>query len=130
MTDIVSARSKLDAILKQSPPSTSNARFNQALTLIWTFVTNVANAIVMYIQAISVDLGRQIPLGGSAQAASVPSPSPPPLSPFAAQYAAFVADTAELRRQSRRERSRAKKKGPSTSTPAATTSSSKPKPKK
>ncbi|KAF8525772.1 hypothetical protein BU17DRAFT_83244 [Hysterangium stoloniferum] len=43
--------SKLDQLLKKSPPSTSHAGFNQAITLIWSFVIEVAQVIVALVQS-------------------------------------------------------------------------------
>ncbi|KAF8517276.1 hypothetical protein BU17DRAFT_67031 [Hysterangium stoloniferum] len=51
---VASHMNKLDSLLKKSPPSTSHAGFNQALTLIWFFVIEVAQAIVALVQSTSV----------------------------------------------------------------------------
>ncbi|KAF8505018.1 hypothetical protein BU17DRAFT_101253 [Hysterangium stoloniferum] len=53
-SDVATWRNKVEALLRKAPPSTSNPGFNTAITLIWTFVIEVATALVGFIQSVSV----------------------------------------------------------------------------
>ncbi|KAF8525076.1 hypothetical protein BU17DRAFT_83990 [Hysterangium stoloniferum] len=52
--NIASNMNKLEQLLKKSPPSTSHAGFNQAITLIWSFIIEVAQLIVALVQSTAV----------------------------------------------------------------------------
>ncbi|KAF8519322.1 hypothetical protein BU17DRAFT_89987 [Hysterangium stoloniferum] len=64
---------KIDTLLKQAPPSMSHAGFNQAITLIWTFIINVTSAIVGWVQA-SLVQSVQIAMANIAQSKSASIP--------------------------------------------------------
>ncbi|KAF8519787.1 hypothetical protein BU17DRAFT_89634 [Hysterangium stoloniferum] len=73
MPDRVKATNSLEALLKKSPPSTSNAGFNQVAVLIWTFVIQVARAVMDWSQA---HFEEMAPLLRASEAVQKKSASP------------------------------------------------------
>ncbi|KAF8518287.1 hypothetical protein BU17DRAFT_66529 [Hysterangium stoloniferum] len=73
MPNRVKATNSLEALLKKSPPSTSNAGFNQVAVLIWTFVIQVARAVMDWSQA---HFEEMAPLLRASEAVQKKSASP------------------------------------------------------